>query len=44
MYDAISREKQLKPGVLMKKVALIEAMNANWHDLYPGLLLQYTPP
>ena len=38
MYDAISREKQLKAGSRAKKVALIEAMNTNWHDLYPGLL------
>jgi putative endonuclease len=38
MYDAISREKQLKAGSRAKKVALIEAMNANWGDLYPGLL------
>ena len=38
MYDAISREKQLKAGSRAKKVVLIETMNANWHDLYPGLL------
>jgi putative endonuclease len=38
MYDAISREKQLKAGSRTKKVVLIEAMNASWHDLYPGLL------
>ena len=38
MYDAISREKQLKAGSRAKKVALIEAMNPNWGDLYPGLL------
>ena len=38
MHDAISREKQLKAGSRAKKLALIEAMNANWHDLYPGLL------
>jgi putative endonuclease len=38
MYDAISREKQLKAGSRAKKVALIEAMNAGWRDLYPGLL------
>jgi len=38
MYDAISREKQLKAGSRAKKVALIEAMNLNWGDLYPGLL------
>ncbi len=38
MHDAISREKQLKAGSRVKKVLLIEAMDANWHDLYPGLL------
>ena len=38
MYDAISREKQLKAGSRAKKVVLIETMNANWHDLYLGLL------
>ena len=38
MHDAISREKQLKAGSRVKKVVLIEGMNANWHDLYPGLL------
>ena len=38
MYDAISREKQLKAGSRAKKVVLIEAINANWQDLYPGLL------
>ena len=38
MYEAISREKQLKAGSRMKKVTLVEAMNPDWHDLYPGLL------
>jgi len=38
MYDAISREKQLKAGSRTKKVALIEATNASWDDLFPGLL------
>ena len=38
MYEAISREKQLKAGSRAKKVALIEAANASWSDLYPGLL------
>ena len=38
MYDAISREKQLKAGSRAKKVILIEAANVDWHDLYPGLL------
>lgn len=38
MYDAISREKQLKAGSRSKKLALIEAINPTWQDLYPGLL------
>jgi putative endonuclease len=38
MYDAITREKQLKAGSRAKKVALIEAKNLNWGDLYQGLL------
>jgi putative endonuclease len=38
MNDAISREKQLKAGSRMKKIALIEEGNPAWHDLYPGLL------
>lgn len=38
MYDAIGCEKQLKAGSRAKKVALIEAMNPAWQDLYPGLL------
>ncbi len=38
MYNAISREKQLKAGSRAKKVALIEALNPDWRDLYPGLL------
>jgi len=38
MFEAISREKQLKAGPRAKKVALIEATNPDWRDLYPGLL------
>ncbi|MGV8804911.1 MAG: GIY-YIG nuclease family protein [Polaromonas sp.] len=38
MLDAISREKQLKSGSRARKVALIEALNPAWDDLYPGLL------
>ncbi|MDO8249508.1 MAG: GIY-YIG nuclease family protein [Rhodoferax sp.] len=38
MMDAISREKQLKAGSRLKKVILIETMNSDWSDLYPGLL------
>ena len=35
---AIAREKQLKAGSRKRKVDLIESMNSNWLDLYPGLL------
>ena len=38
MLNVISREKQLKGGSRAKKVALIEALNPAWGDLYPGLL------
>jgi len=32
--DAIGREKQIKGKTRAKKIALIEAMNSNWEDLY----------
>jgi len=38
MGSAILREKQLKAGSRQKKVALIEAMNPQWDDLYLSLL------
>jgi putative endonuclease len=38
MLDAIAREKQLKGGSRKKKIALIEAMNASWRDLYDTLI------
>lgn len=37
MPDAITREKQLKAGSRKKKLALIEAMNPEWDDLYDTL-------
>jgi len=37
MPDAILREKQLKAGSRKKKLALIEAMNPQWRDLYEEL-------
>jgi predicted GIY-YIG superfamily endonuclease len=37
MDDAIAREKQIKGGSRAKKLALIEAMNPNWDDLYETL-------
>jgi putative endonuclease len=37
MYSAIDREKQIKAGSRAKKIALIEAENSEWRDLYPEL-------
>ena len=34
MDEAIAREKQLKAGNRANKLALIEAMNPGWADLY----------
>ncbi len=34
---AIAREKQIKGGSRQRKVALIEAMNPKWRDLYDTL-------
>ena len=34
---AIAREKQIKGGSRKKKIALIEAMNPGWKDLYEDL-------
>jgi predicted GIY-YIG superfamily endonuclease len=38
MYEAISREKQIKAGSRTKKLALIESLNPDWKDLYDTLL------
>ena len=38
MYSAISREKQIKGKLRKKKIALIEAKNPEWHDLYWDLV------
>jgi putative endonuclease len=38
MYQAISREKQLKAGNRARKVFLIEANNPEWMDRYPSIL------
>ncbi|HET9811724.1 MAG TPA: GIY-YIG nuclease family protein [Sphingomicrobium sp.] len=37
MPDAIAREKQIKGGSRQKKLALIEAMNPEWNDLFPEI-------
>jgi len=38
MLDAIAREKQIKGGSRKKKLALIEALNPAWRDLYEELV------
>ncbi len=37
MDEAIAREKQIKGGSRARKIALIEAMNPDWKDLYRSL-------
>ena len=37
MESAILREKQIKGGSRAKKIALIEAFNPEWRDLYPEI-------
>jgi putative endonuclease len=37
MDEAIAREKQINGGSRAKKIALIEAMNPEWNDLYASL-------
>ena len=36
-YTAITREKQIKAGSRGRKIALIQAMNPEWVDLYQSL-------
>ncbi len=38
MIAAIAREKQIKSGSRKRKLALIEAMNPTWRDLYDDLV------
>ena len=38
MIPAIEREKQIKAGSRRKKLALIEAMNPGWIDLYDSII------
>lgn len=38
MLAAIAREKQIKGGSRRKKLALIEALNPAWRDLYEDLI------
>ncbi|MBI1179321.1 MAG: GIY-YIG nuclease family protein [Alphaproteobacteria bacterium] len=37
MTEAIAREKQIKAGSRARKLALIEAANPQWRDLYDQL-------
>jgi putative endonuclease len=38
IWEAIAREKQIKSGSRKKKVALIDAQNPEWADLFPRLV------
>ncbi len=38
MAGAIAREKQIKGGSRARKIALIEAINPTWRDLYEDIL------
>ena len=38
MNEAIAREKQIKGGSRQKKLALIQALNPEWRDLYSDLI------
>ena len=38
METAILREKQIKAGSRKRKLALIEAGNPQWKDLYDGIV------
>jgi putative endonuclease len=38
MIAAITREKQIKAGSRAKKLALVEALNPEWKDLYDTLI------
>ena len=38
MVNAIAREKQIKGGSRLKKLALIEADNPLWRDLWSTIL------
>jgi putative endonuclease len=39
-YTAIAREKQIKAGSRTKKMALIDAFNPTWRDLYDEIVRQ----
>jgi predicted GIY-YIG superfamily endonuclease len=38
MLPAIAREKQIKAGPRRRKLALIEALNPKWEDLYESIV------
>jgi putative endonuclease len=38
MSAAIEREKQIKAGSRQRKLALIEALNPEWEDLYESII------
>jgi putative endonuclease len=38
MIEAITREKQIKAGSRAKRIALMDALNPEWDDLYETLV------
>ncbi len=38
MYEAITREKQIKAGSRKNKLKIIEKMNPEWKDLYEDII------
>ncbi len=38
IYNAITREKQIKGGSRKRKIDLINSINSNWSDLYEVVL------
>ena len=38
IYNAITREKQIKGGSRKRKIDLINSVNSNWRDLYEVVL------
>ena len=38
IYNAITREKQIKGGSRKRKIGLINSINSNWRDLYEVVL------
>jgi putative endonuclease len=37
VFNALNREKQIKAGSRLKKIALVKSINPRWNDLYYDL-------